>query len=335
MEKRAPTTKDIALIQQLFLQGQITLAPEFQRNSVWPRSAKAYLIDTILNDRPIPLLYFRRAVSVQTGKPKYEIIDGQQRTRAILEFLDDRFPLSESADKRLKGKKYSDLSDAFKDKLLSYDMFIEELVGYSDEDIRDMFVRMNRFVVKLSPQELRHAKAKGKFADFAEQSGKSSFWLTNRVFTRRQIARMRPVEFVAELAILLIEGPQDKKSAVDLYYTQYREEFPHRAFVERAMNTYLRWIRAEVPNFPTTRFRKPVDLYGLIGALDRMSEAGIGLSKLSARGAGIALQQFEQETKAKSLTDRAARYVVASSRQTDNVNPRNTRIEVLVDVMRG
>ena len=31
-----------------------------------------------------------------------------------------------------------------------------------------------------------------------------------------QIKRMRPVEFSAELVILLIEGPQDKKASVDL-----------------------------------------------------------------------------------------------------------------------
>lgn len=53
MTKRSPTTKDIGLLHQLFSNGQLTLAPEFQRNSVWPNAAKAYLIDTILNDRPI------------------------------------------------------------------------------------------------------------------------------------------------------------------------------------------------------------------------------------------------------------------------------------------
>jgi len=50
----------------------------------------------------------------------------------------------------------------------SYDLYIEELTGYSDADITDVFVRMNRFVVKLSPQEIRHAKFSGKFKDFLE-----------------------------------------------------------------------------------------------------------------------------------------------------------------------
>jgi hypothetical protein len=74
MAKRSPTTKDIALLHQLFKSDQLTLAPEFQRNSVWPTAAKAYLIDTILNDRPIPLLFFQRTTSPQTGRPTYVIV---------------------------------------------------------------------------------------------------------------------------------------------------------------------------------------------------------------------------------------------------------------------
>src|SRR5437773_9133020 len=110
MTKRSPTTKDVALLKQLHDQGQLALAPEFQRNSIWPRAAKAYLIDSILNDRPIPLLFLRRATSAQIGRPGYAVIDGQQRLRAIFEYIDGRFRLTES-DKRAKfyKQKYDDL----------------------------------------------------------------------------------------------------------------------------------------------------------------------------------------------------------------------------------
>ena len=91
---------DIALLNQLYGDKQITVAPEFQRNSVWPQAAKAYLIDTILHDRPIPYLFFRRQISAQTGRSTYEVIDGQQRLRAIFLYLDDRLVLSESKEKR-------------------------------------------------------------------------------------------------------------------------------------------------------------------------------------------------------------------------------------------
>src|SRR4051794_11609119 len=106
--KRTPTTKDVALLHQLYENGQLILEPEFQRNSVWPRAAKAYLLDTIITDRPVPLLFLQRARSSESGKQTYYIIDGQQRLRAIFEFLNDRFRLSESAGP-LRNKLYSEL----------------------------------------------------------------------------------------------------------------------------------------------------------------------------------------------------------------------------------
>ena len=138
MTRRVPTTKDIGLLKQLHDQGQLILAAEFQRNSVWPRSAKAYLIDTIINDRPIPLLFFQRVSSAQTGRPGYSVIDDQQRLRAIFEFLDDRFRLSQSDKKsNYYNKKFSELPHAVREAIESYDLATLELTGYDDADIKD------------------------------------------------------------------------------------------------------------------------------------------------------------------------------------------------------
>ena len=186
MAKRSPTTKDIGLMRQLFRDGQLRLSPEFQRNAVWPRAAKAYLIDTILHDRPMPLFFFERGRSAQTGKIVYSVIDGQQRLRAIFDFLDDSFSLTESQEKQYRNKRFSQLPHQLRDSILDYDLSVEELTGYSDQEVKDVFVRMNRYVVKLSPQELRHAKDSGAFYDFVDRLGRWPFWKEQRVFTKRQ-----------------------------------------------------------------------------------------------------------------------------------------------------
>ncbi len=336
MSKRSSTTKDLGLLAQLYKEGQLALQPEFQRNSVWPRAAKAYLVDTILNDRPIPIFFFGRGTSPQTGRLSYSVIDGQQRLRAIFEYLEDRFPLSESSKKeRYYNKKFSELSEDLQERIRNYDLVVEELSGYSDADIRDMFVRMNKYVVKLSPQELRHARAKGLFRDFVESLAKWDVWTENGVFSKLQLNRMKAVEFVAELTILLIEGPQDKKSAVDLYYGQYQKSFPARSSIETKLREYLNWVTTALPNLSNTRFRRPVDLYALIGALDYESKGGRSLSKMNPQRAGEALLQLEARTRAKTPSGDAARYVVAASRQTDNITPRRTRIEVISKAIHG
>ena len=146
--------------------------------------------------------------------------------------------------------------------------------------------------------------------------------------------RMRSVEFAAELTILLIEGPQDKKSSIDLYYGHYKDRFPDRIAIERRLKLYWNWILDVLPNLSLTRYRKPVDFYSLIGALDQISERGNRLAKLSAGDAGQELLEFERQTKMKDPPSAAAQYVAAASRQTDNLVPRTTRIGILAQLLK-
>ena len=61
-----------------FRKGELELAPEFQRNSIWPPRAKAYLIDTILDDRPIPLFFFQERRSAQpAGRSGESLMDSE------------------------------------------------------------------------------------------------------------------------------------------------------------------------------------------------------------------------------------------------------------------
>lgn len=333
-EKISVTPKDIALLHQLYREGQLALASEFQRDNVWPPVAKAYLIDTILANRPIPPLFFQRTISAQTGRPAYSVVDGQQRLRAIFEFIENRFALSESKGTPYYRKKYSELTEEQKREILNYDLIIEELSGYGDADIVDMFDRMNRYVVRLSRQELRHAREKGAFRDFVERLAKLNFWNEERVFSETQRRRMRVQEFAAELTILLIEGPQDKKKAIDLYYGKYQDSFPDANSAESRLRSYLQWIKLALPDLRDHRFRKPVDLYGLVGAMDEVSAKGKRLRSIDYHAAGEALRVFEGQTQAKEPKGDAARYVIAASRQTDNIGPRTARIEILGSILR-
>ena len=68
----------------------IDLQPELQRESVWSKSQKQLLIDSILNDLDIPKIYINEK---KTEDTKEEVVDGQQRLTAINEFLNDAYPL--------------------------------------------------------------------------------------------------------------------------------------------------------------------------------------------------------------------------------------------------
>jgi hypothetical protein len=276
----------------------------------------------------------QRTTSAQTGRTEFSIIDGQQRIRAIKEFLEDGFPLSEMGEHsvaiELKGKRFSKLPEEMRQRLWNYDFVVQELSGYSAADIRDIFARFNRYVVRLSKQELRHAQQQGKFKEFVERIAKWPFWKQKKVFTASQIARLRPAELSAELAILLIEGgPQNRKNAIDLYYHQYSDRFSEGPSIEARLKAYFEWIEKALPNFETRRYRRSNELYALVGALDDASRSGALLSKIDPTTAGDRLISFEQKAQQKALKGEAARYVIAASKHTDDLEPRRTRTEIL------
>jgi hypothetical protein len=278
-------------------------------------------------------LFLARAVDPQTGRPLYSVVDGQQRLRAVFEFLDNRIRLPKPEGTEGRGRRYRDLTKSERDRLLNYDFSIVELYGYTESDIRDIFVRMNKYGVKLSPQELRHARERGAFKRHVEQVGEWSYWKDRRVFTSQQLKRMRQVEFAAELIILLAEGPQDKKTSVDLYYKKYERDFPDAARLSGRLRQFLEWIATAVPNFETSRYRRAIELYSLVGALDRLAGEGQSLKRLSAKNVGTRLSRFAAALRKDPPGRRESRYLTASARQTDNIRPRETRIEILCEVI--
>jgi hypothetical protein len=263
--------------------------------------------------------------------------------RAVFDFIEGLYSLTKAEGRA--GMRFDDLAPADQRAILNYDFVIEELDGYSLEEIKDIFTRANQYVVKLNAAEIRNAKASGKFADAAKEVGTWVFWEEERVFTPTQIRRMRPEEFSAELFILLSEGPQDKKSSIGVWYSQYRKRFPEATSLKNTLRQYLDWISLTIPNFRASRFRKPVDLYSVVGAIDRIVQSGTQLKILDTDAIGAGLSHLEAELKDAITASKdpesehrappsVARYMVAASRQTDNLTPRLTRIGTVESIIR-
>jgi hypothetical protein len=328
--QRSHISRTVASLYDLYRNGQLIVQPEFQRNSVWPKKARGYFIDTILNDRPVPLLFFQRARSPSSGKVTFYVVDGQQRLRALFDFLDDKYRLAESS-RQLNGLLYSELPTSAKKTILDYQLLIEELTGYSERETRDIFKRMNRYVVKANPQEIRHATKPGAFADFVKSLAKLGFWARHEIFTTAQVRRMKPEELCAELAILIVEGPQDKKASVDLYYDVYRDRFKEARHVRGLLLKDFRWIDQNIPELRQTFLRKPVDFYSLIGALQDIYTKTSRLPKPRPNRNALMerIMRFDQLLRARRQDDVTATYADAASRQTDNIRPRQTRIQII------
>ena len=113
---------------QWFKEKALAPNPYFQRGAVWVPAARVFFIDTILRRLPIPKIYIRTKIDLNTKKSVREIVDGQQRLRTIIDFSEDKLALTKRAGE-FSGLKYSTLSDEQKETFLTYAIGVEQLIN--------------------------------------------------------------------------------------------------------------------------------------------------------------------------------------------------------------
>lgn len=296
----------VSWFRKTYLDGNLTIKPPYQRKPVWAAKQKCKLIETILLGLPIPEIFIQQSTTPE-GDTTYAIVDGQQRIRTVLQFIGaDLDPDQQESNKfvlellpddsKWKGLTFSMLSDEEKKDFYGYRFVVRYLNTNSDEQVRDMFRRLNQFLTPLKPQELRNAIYSGPFAQLAENLGDSEYWAENGIVGPASIRRMGDIEFISELLIGVMHGPQGGSSSViDAYYAEYEDyedSFPEQVRTRRLFGETLRIIQAALPEIKQTRWSNKSDFYTLfvgIATLLRTAELpGDRLQDLRDRLLGFA-----------------------------------------------
>lgn len=218
----------IAWFRKLLIDESLDLSPAFQRRPVWSDAQASYLIDSILNDLPIPEVFVRTQTTFE-GDSRVEVVDGQQRLRSIIRFFRNDLELGGNyVSPSWVGLTWDQLDRKDQEKFWSFKLVVRELENVSDAGVRDMFRRLNASQVSLNPQELRHSQYTGDFIAVVERIADDPWWTENRIVTPSQCRRMLDVEFISELMVGLMAGPLDKKKRLEDFYADYDEEFPDK-----------------------------------------------------------------------------------------------------------
>ena len=135
-----------------------------QRNLVWDDERKSLFIHSMISGYPVPPFYAAR------NEDQYDLLDGKQRSNAVVDFIDSKFELKLDEDYgeitvengetlNLCGKKFEDLPEEIQDKIKDFSLTIYYFDGITDEEIEEMFFRLNNGKA-LSAIELTRVKAK-------------------------------------------------------------------------------------------------------------------------------------------------------------------------------
>ena len=156
--------------------GLINIAPEYQRQFRWDVERQSSLVESLFLGIPVPSLFMATNVD-----GTWEVIDGVQRLSTMICFAgDDNVRKKVNAKKaeplKLKGlsklanfndKRFADLPVGVQNKFKLTSIKVITLSDKSDKDVRfDLFERLNKGGVNLTPQEIRSCVYRGGFNDF-------------------------------------------------------------------------------------------------------------------------------------------------------------------------
>ena len=219
--------------------------PAYQRGPVWSINHQQLFIDSILRGFDIPKFYLRK---IDDEQYEWEVIDGQQRLRAIWGFLGNDYPVSDDADPvnghEIAGKYYRDLHDDLIDQLDAYELATVTVEEADDQEVEDMFLRLQNGM-PLNAAEKRNAIS-GSVRDFVHDlSEKSSLMVNSVAFANNRYAHD---EVVAQMLLIEIRGgPTSVRHTQlkDLY--QNHEYFKKNSSVANKVKRVMNFLRKAFP----------------------------------------------------------------------------------------
>lgn len=318
--------------------GRLELRPDYQRREVWSREAKIMLIDTILRRIPMPKIFL--ANTIKDDRTYRTVIDGQQRIIAILEFLTGELVLDSPYEGPHKGKRFKDLDQDVRNEVLSYVLDFNEAVNPTDEETREVYSRVNKYLFPLNKQELRKADYPGAFLSMAEKISEWPFWEAIRIFSPAMLRRYLDVEYISELLAAMLGGIQDGKSTLDSFYLKYQQwgdvdSAPVYTLFERTCKELDALFHEEELPLAETRFRQKADFYSLHLATIEFVQAGTSISDLSAETLRQDLQLLDSHIAPESDIRICREYAIKCVSQANSGASRRWRYLFLRAVMQG
>lgn len=135
--------------------GRLDIRPPYQREFVYNDKQREAVIDTVTKGFPLNVMYW-----AVRDNGDFEIIDGQQRTISICQFINSDFSY--------KDRYFHNLSDDEQEKILNYELTIYECSGTNSEKL-EWFKTINIAGEELTSQELRNAVYHGSWVTDAKR----------------------------------------------------------------------------------------------------------------------------------------------------------------------
>jgi hypothetical protein len=258
----------IQSIYSWYAEDRLYVNRRYQRKLVWTLEEKQRLIESILKKYPIPAVL----IAERESEPgSYEIIDGLQRLHTIISFIETSFATLDgkyfslehfpTAKSRASSGEFSaelsseQLSQKQVSTLLDYSLAFSVMRNATDEEVNDVFGRINTYGHRLSDQERRQAGVKSAFSEMVRKvacgirgdvstdllllsampqisidlpmtkhgytiKAEDVFWVTEGILRSTELRDSMDEQCIADIAVCVVTGKliERSKDALDNVY---------------------------------------------------------------------------------------------------------------------
>lgn len=211
--------------------GQLNIRPAFQREFVYDDNQRKAVIDTINKGFPLNVMYW-----CNDDNGNYELLDGQQRTISICQYVNGDFSLND--------RYFHNLTVTEQNHILDYELMIYECSG-TDEEKLDWFQIINIAGEKLYQQELRNAIYTGEWLTDAKRhfskTGCPAYKIGNKLLSGKLIRQdylQTALEWIAERDETTVNGYM----ALHQHDTNANELWLY-------FNSVITWVNAIFPKY--------------------------------------------------------------------------------------
>lgn len=213
--------------------GRLDVRPPYQREFIYKDKQRNAVIETVRKGFPLNVMYW--AVR-EDGK--YEVIDGQQRTLSICQYVNGDFSID--------GLYFSNLQDDQRKQILDYECMVYFCSG-TDSERLEWFRTINIAGEELTDQELRNAVYAGPFTASAKtyfsKTGCPAYQIAGDYL--RGVANRQ--EYL-ETAIEWHAGTEGEGGTIEEYMGRHQHD-PSAVALWNHFRSVIDWVKATFPKY--------------------------------------------------------------------------------------
>lgn len=235
------TNKKIIELYNMMKSGELVLHPDFQRKLVWNNKHKESFIETILKGLPFPEVYFADGeIDLISMKSKTLVVDGQQRLSTINQYI-----TGDNALECISIPKFADLDNISQERFLKHNVVVRDLKRISNDEIKEIFRRINSVSYALNAVEINNALYEGAFIDVAKKISEKGVLEELDFMSQTDFDRMKDIEFILLIMTTIEIGAYfSNNKEVETFIKQYDDEYPNEEIMKKNVLDVMNYTKS-------------------------------------------------------------------------------------------